>query len=184
MTGHNISCIILAGGRSKRMGGHDKGLQPYEGKRLIEHVIEAISPQVDDIVISANRNLDDYVTLGFPVITDINHNFDGPLAGIASSIPHCRHEWILVIPCDLPSLPNTLVSRMTKHTHNSRLIAVSTHNRLQLVFLLHRNLLVSIRQYISTNQHTVMRWLDSIEHHIVIMDDEAYFYNINTPEQI
>ncbi len=184
MTGHNISCIILAGGKSKRMGGLDKGLQPYGGKRLIEHVIEAISPQVDDIVISANRNLGDYSALGFPVITDMNNHFDGPLAGIASTIPHCKHEWILVTPCDMPVLPATLVSRMTKHTSSSKLIAISTNDRLQLVFLLHRNLLDSIRQHISGNQHTVMRWLDSIEHHIVTMDDEGYFYNINSPEQI
>jgi len=184
MTNHTISCIILAGGKSKRMGGIDKGLQPYGGKRLIEHVIEAISPQVDDIVISANRNLDDYATSGFPVITDNNNHYDGPLAGIASTIPHCKHEWILVTPCDMPSLPDTLVSRMMEHTNSSRLIAISTNDRLQLVFLLHRNLLDSIRQYISGNQHTVMRWLDSVDHHILVMDDESYFYNINTPEQI
>jgi molybdopterin-guanine dinucleotide biosynthesis protein A len=184
MNDHNISCIILAGGRSKRMGGNDKGLQLYEGKRLVEHVIEAISPQVDDIVISANQNLDDYEALGFPVITDINNNFDGPLAGIASTIPHCRHEWILVVPCDMPSLPDSLVSIMTKHIRNERLIAISSNDRLQLVFLLHRNLLDSIRRYISGNRHTVMRWLDSIDHHIVVMDDDSCFSNINTLEQI
>jgi len=54
------SCIILAGGEGRRVGGNDKGLLPYKNKRLIEHVIERMSPQVTDIVISANRNIETY----------------------------------------------------------------------------------------------------------------------------
>lgn len=184
MTRQKLSCIILAGGKAKRMQGIDKGLLQFRGKRLVEHVIEAISPQVDEIVISANRSLDDYTALGYPVFTDNNKNFDGPLAGIASAIPHCKHDWILVVPCDMPSLPETLVSTMTQFTKHSSLIAISTNDRLQLVFLLHRDLLDSINHSLSTNQHSVMHWVNSIDHHTLVMDNELHFHNINTPEQI
>ena len=55
-----FSCIILAGGEGKRADGMDKGLITYNDKPLIEHVIDAVSFQVDDIVISANRNIENY----------------------------------------------------------------------------------------------------------------------------
>lgn len=184
MTRQNISCIILAGGQGKRMGGADKGLLQYRGKSLVEHVIQIINPQVDEIVISANRNLDDYMVLGYPVITDGNKNFHGPLAGIASAVPHCKHDWVLVIPCDMPSLPDTLVSTLKQYTVHSRLVAISINDRLQLVFLLHRNLLESINRFLSGNQHTVMQWLDSIDHYTLAMDNENCFYNINKMEQL
>ena len=66
----SLSCIILAGGRGSRVGGADKGLLPYEGRPLIEHVIESVAPQVDDIIISTNRNIVQYRRYSNMVITD------------------------------------------------------------------------------------------------------------------
>ncbi len=154
------------------------------GQRLIEHVIESISPQVDEILISANRHLDEYATLGYLVYPDNYGKFDGPLAGMASAIPHCKHDWILVIPCDMPFLPDNLVAKMKQYTNHANLVAISNKDRLQLVFLLHRSLIDSITLYLSSNQHTVMRWLDSVGHHVLAIDNENHFYNINTPDQI
>ena len=57
MNTHTISCIILAGGESKRMNGNDKGLIDFNGQPLIAHVINALQNQIDDFVISANRNI-------------------------------------------------------------------------------------------------------------------------------
>jgi len=184
MNRYEISCIVLAGGRGKRIRGNDKGLQPYRNKRLVEHVIEKISPQVDEIIISANRNLTEYRNLGLPVITDNNDRFDGPLAGIASALPGCTHQWVLVVPCDMPDLPENLVASMWQHTKYSRLVTVSANNRLQLILLMHRNLLASINESLGDNQRTVMRWVDSIDHSIVVMDNEPHFHNINTCDDL
>ena len=184
MTRHKTSCIILAGGQGMRMGGADKGLLQYRGKMLVEHAIQTINPQVNEILISANRSLDEYMALGYPVITDDNNDFHGPLAGIASALPYCKHDWVLVIPCDMPSLPDTLVSSLKQYTAHSRLVVISTNDRLQLVFLLHRDLLDSINQFLSGNQYTVMQWLDSVEHYTLAMDNENCFYNINKLEQL
>lgn len=184
MVNTNISCIILAGGKSSRMNGMDKGLLEYRGQRLIERAIASVSSQVDDIIISANRHLEEYASLGYRVISDDNNRFDGPLAGIASAISHCNHDWVLVIPCDMPLLPASLVATLAQHSKHSNLVAISNDNHLQLVFLMHRNLLDLIKRYLSSGGHTVMRWLDSIDHHIVVLDNVDYFHNINTPDQI
>jgi len=67
-------------------------------------------------------------------------------------------------------------------------VAISNKDRLQLVFLLHRSLMIQLaciyHRINISNHHTVMRWLDLVDHHILAIDNENHFYNINTPEQI
>jgi molybdopterin-guanine dinucleotide biosynthesis protein A len=184
MTHQNISCIILAGGKGQRMGGADKGLLQFRNKPLIQHVIESVSAQVDDIVISANRNIEQYQSLGYAAYSDIDYNYDGPLAGIASTIPHCKHDWILIIPCDMPALPDNLVSSMRKLRSTTQLVVVTVNNRPQLVFLLHRDLLDAIRQFLAGNRHSVMQWVDSVQHRCLESTIDSCFLNINTPAQL
>ena len=166
------------------MAGSDKGLRKYRHKRLIEYVIARVSPQVDDIIISANRNLEEYNSLGFTVVQDNTDNYDGPLAGIQSAMPHCRNPWVLVIPCDMPALPGDLVTTLRQHKGESSLIAVRCNDKIQLVFLMHKRLLDSIDNFLDGRQHTVMRWLDTVEPNFVDIDREDYFHNINTFEQL
>ena len=75
----NITGIILAGGRARRMGGQDKGLIKLARKPMIEYVLNAIKPQVDDIIINANRNQTVYEKYGFPVVADQIEGYCGPL---------------------------------------------------------------------------------------------------------
>ena len=122
MANRPISCIILAGGKSSRMNGIDKGLLVYKGHCLVEHAITSVSSQVDDIIISANRNIEEYAGFGHRVISDDSRCFDGPLAGISSVIPYSKHDWIFIIPCDMPMLPASLVATLAQHTKNSKLV--------------------------------------------------------------
>ena len=81
-----ITAVILAGGRARRMDGDDKGLLEISGMAMIEYVITVLRSQLDKIVINANRNQDIYAKYGFPVIADIYDGFKGPLAGMASCL--------------------------------------------------------------------------------------------------
>ena len=65
-----ITGVILAGGKARRMGGGDKGLVDLCGKPLVEHALAALSPQVNAIIINANRNQDRYAVYGYPVVAD------------------------------------------------------------------------------------------------------------------
>ncbi len=69
---------------------------------MIDHVLDALAPQVEQIIINANRNLDEYGAFGLPVITDASRDFLGPLAGIASGLAAARTEWVAIAPCDSP----------------------------------------------------------------------------------
>lgn len=187
-----VSCIILAGGRGRRFNHEDKGLVKLNDKTLIGHVLERIKPQVDDIVISANRNIETYKTYISKVISDnIDNNtadFQGPLSGIASCIDECKHEWILVIPCDIPALPDHLVENLIerlKTSNHSKLIVVEANRQQQLVFLMHNSLKTRLDDYLEQGHQRVMSWITLQKPGVVTFEDRAGdFLNINTLEEL
>ena len=109
----SITGLVLAGGRGVRMGGVDKGLQPWHGRPMVDHVLERLAPQVGAVVISANRSLDDYALRGTPVVQDAETPFNGPLAGILAGLRACTSDWLAIVPCDAPRLPRDLVARLS-----------------------------------------------------------------------
>jgi molybdopterin-guanine dinucleotide biosynthesis protein A len=176
-----ISGIILAGGKGLRAGGVDKGLIPYKGKPLIEHVIDRIGDQTDEIIISANRNLDSYSQYTDKVINDSFDDYKGPLAGIASCMSHCQYEWSLVVACDMPSLPNNLVARLSEKSHNRSICIATLNDRHQLAFLVKNSLSDSVTAQINNNQLKLIQWVESNSYATVSFDDAPdAFLNLNT----
>ena len=108
----DITGVILAGGRGQRLGGVDKGLVPFRGRPLVEHVISILRPQVGRLVISANRNRETYAAYGVPVIADAIGDFHGPLAGILSALRAADTRFVLSAPCDTPAPPTDLAARL------------------------------------------------------------------------
>ena len=107
----SVSGIILAGGEGRRLGGQDKGWLTLKGQPMIRRVLKRLAPQVSGVMISANRNLERYRQLGYPVITD-HDAFQGPLGGIASCLHHLPTEYGLVVPVDAPWIPANLLQRL------------------------------------------------------------------------
>lgn len=94
----NITGGILAGGQATRMGGADKGLQILHGQPLYRHIAQKLAPQVDSILISANRNLEQYRQSQYPVITDEIEGFSGPLAGMLTLLKQASTPWVAFVP--------------------------------------------------------------------------------------
>ena len=111
-----ITGVILAGGRGSRMGGLDKGLQPFNGVPLALHTLLRLSPQVGEILINANRNLAAYESFGVPVWPDSTGmgDYAGPLAGFATALERCETPYLLTVPCDTPLFPADLVARLAQ----------------------------------------------------------------------
>lgn len=178
-----IGGIILAGGKGTRLGGADKGLYSWQSKPLIEHVIERIQPQCDHIIISANRNLDVYARYGYPVISDSFYQEGGPLAGVYNAGMHTTTPYLLVVPCDAPTLPVDLASRLAHTLATSARRATYAHDGVQsqhLYMLFSRELLESLGAYLQSGQRKVMRWLQDCN---AVATDFADvpdgFFNIN-----
>ena len=182
------SGIILAGGRASRMGGLDKGLMHFRGQPLVAHVIARLQPQVDELLINANRETDTYARLGYPVITDTLSGFHGPLAGLQSGLAQARHPLVVMVPCDAPFLPTDLVARLKAALAQQEVdLAVATTNgRRQPVFsMMHARLLPQLTDYLTQDGRKVDAWYDRLKVAEVAFDDQVdAFANLNTPDDL
>lgn len=186
--GISISGIVLAGGLARRMGRVDKGLMPFAGKPMIAHVLERLRPQVDEILISANREAERYAAYGFPVVADEIEGYAGPLAGLHRGMCVAQHPLLLSVPCDSPLLPADLVGRLLKalQMNDADLALVTTGKRTHPVFSLCRSSLKDhLRQFLLAGGRKMSDWHASLKIIEVPFDDEPQaFANINTPEEL
>lgn len=112
VTAAEVTAIILAGGAGRRVGNRDKGLILWRDKPLIAHVSDRLQPQAQTILISCNRNTDEYRRYGAQVIPDRRGGYAGPLAGLEAAGPHIKSPYALVVACDIPLLPLDLGERL------------------------------------------------------------------------
>jgi molybdopterin-guanine dinucleotide biosynthesis protein A len=185
---HPISAILLAGGAGRRMGGEDKGLLKLKGKPLVEWVLARIAPQVDEILISANRNLDTYRAFGYPVLPDKTEGYAGPLAGIARGLLDAKHELILSVPCDTPFLPDDLVARLMSALFAGDFdlaVPVIAGAGQHAICLMRRQVGANLAGYLAQGGHKVQEWQAGLKCAQTDFTDAApFFVNLNQPEQL
>lgn len=182
----SCSAIILAGGRASRMAGRDKALLSLAGQPLLAHVLARLRPQVDDIVISYNRDPADLAGFDCAIVQDATQDHAGPLAGIATALPRCRDELVCVVPCDAPFLPEDLVAHLAAALQTGKSLAVAHDGqRLQPLFLLmQRRLLGSLQAALARGEHQVRAWCLNEDAAQVEFADAFAFSNVNTPEDL
>jgi len=155
---------------------------------MIEYVIETLSPQVDNILINANRNQDDYSRFGHTVIADQVEGYAGPLAGMASAIQACHSEYILSAPCDGPWVPIDLAKRLLTQLEKEGASISTAHDgeRLQPVFaLIHRKLLPSILSYLESGKRRLGYWVKQQNPALADFSDQPeVFFNVNSPVEL
>ena len=177
------SGIVLAGGRGSRAGGVDKGLLPWRDTTRVEAILLDLQPQVDDILISANRNISRYRGLGFAVVEDQLPDFQGPLAGIAACLSRCRHPLVIVVPCDSPQLPPDLVARLLEPLEDGGvdLSFACDGTRGQYLFTaMRQKCLPSLLECLADGERSVRDWHRHLQCKVVDFSDRAaYFKNLN-----
>ena len=183
-----VTGIVLAGGQGSRMGGVDKGLQPFRGKPMVAHAIERLAPQVDELLVNANRNPADYERFGHRVIADEIPGFAGPLAGFERGLAHAAGALVVTVPCDSPFLPADLVARLKSalEAKGADLAVAKTGEQAHPVFcLMRRTVHPSLEAFLGSGQRKIDRWYASLAVVEVPFDDEAdAFLNINTREEL
>lgn len=185
-----ITGLILAGGMGRRMDSQDKGLVSFRGKPMVAHVIKRFAPQVNSLVINANRNADTYATFGFSVVSDEVSGFAGPLAGLHAGLRACEAPLIATVPCDSPFLPLDLVARLLDAmTKESADIAMALNDGFaQPVFALYKTtLLTSLETFLKAGERKIDLW--TARHRVANVvfdgtDDANAFANINTIEEL
>lgn len=183
-----VSGLVLAGGRGSRLAGADKGWIEYRGQPLIRHAVDRLAPQVGEVIVSANRNLEQYRSLGLPVVADApsSGDFSGPLAGILAGMLLARSPWLAVVPCDAPHAPPDLVSRLRNAmTADSVAAVVEVHGRMEPLFcLVRRDQASSLAAFLAAGRRKVASWLEQIGAVRVPFEDPTSFANLNTPADL
>jgi molybdopterin-guanine dinucleotide biosynthesis protein A len=168
------------------MGGVDKGLQLLHGKPMVAAVLARLAPQVDEVLINANQNLQAYEGFGHRVVPDAIGGFAGPLAGLHAGLCAATHSLLLTAPCDSPFLPLDLLSRLKNAIGENDLAVAKTGDQPHPVFaLVRKSVRENLERFLSGGGRKIDAWYASLKVIEVAFDDEAdAFRNINTREEL
>jgi len=170
------------------MGGVDKGLQLLRGKPMVEWVIERFAPQVAEVLINANQNLESYRRFDRRVIPDAIGGFAGPLAGLHRGLQEAAHDLVATVPCDSPFLPSDLIQRLRGAIDNteSDVAVAKTGDQPHPVFCLCRkSVLPGLGAFLAAGGRKIDAWYAKLKVAEVAFDDQAAaFSNINTEAEL
>ncbi|MCF5714961.1 MULTISPECIES: molybdenum cofactor guanylyltransferase MobA [Pseudomonas syringae group] len=179
------SILLLAGGRGQRMGGRDKGLIEWQGKAMIEHLQGLTRPLTDDLIISCNRNIERYAQYADQVVEDDDTDFNGPLAGIRAALPLARHQWLLVLPCDVPRIDGPLLQALREKSleHPQRPVMVREGQHWQpLLCIIPIACAATLEAAWQTGERSPRRAMESLQPVAVQLEaDDPRLANLNTP---
>jgi molybdopterin-guanine dinucleotide biosynthesis protein A len=186
--------VILAGGRSSRMGVPRKALLPLDGKPLLAHVIERVQPQLGTLLISGENETNEFDHFGLPLVPDLLPGHRGPLTGLYSALQYLleigEDKGLLLCPCDAPFIPTDLVERLllAYRAEDQQVVVVSYEGVLQLTFSLWQShhLPVIQKAVVNRGQGGLKHMLFSLPHTVVewAPAEPSPFFNVNTPEEL
>jgi molybdopterin-guanine dinucleotide biosynthesis protein A len=161
---------------------------PFHGKPLVAHVLERLRPQVAEILLNANREIETYQAFGYPVISDAIGGFAGPLAGLHCAMMAAKTPLVVTVPCDSPFLPVDLVQRLLDKLQQRQadLAVAKTGDQPHPVFCLCRTaLLPDLTHFLEDGGRKIDTWYAGLKTVEVQFDDEANaFANFNTPAEL
>lgn len=179
----DITALILAGGKSERMGT-DKAFIDFNGQSFIESSIGAVKPFCHRIIILGDPAK--YAHLGYEVIPDLIEN-SGPLAGLYTGLSNSLSEVNVALSCDIPFIESGLVGRLLKEYDSTLDALVCESNRLNpLVGIYHKRTAPIAKQQLECNQRSMMKFLGLLDYKTLELHEEEthILKNINTPIEL
>ena len=180
--------VILAGGQSKRFGGGFKTLYKFNNASLLKRILDNFKNLNIDIALNINSDEKDFFDTGLNLIKDQTENFQGPLAGIYSSIKwmvqnNKNIEWVLTTPSDTPFLFEKIINKFfeTDFNKKSKIILAKSADKIHPVIgLWHVSLLKRLEDFLEKKDRKIMNWVNMQNYEILNFENENYFFNINT----
>lgn len=178
--------VILAGGRSQRMGGRDKALLPLAGRPLIAHVIARLAPQVDALAINSNAPAAGFAAWGLPVLADQLCGYRGPLAGLHAAWRAYPDTAVVTVAVDLPFLPRDLVARLRQGWDQRRCRYATQDGRHIVALLAPGALAPELEAFLTRGQTSLQAWLEQWGEPVAFTAtaDSDMTVNLNTPQAL
>jgi molybdopterin-guanine dinucleotide biosynthesis protein A len=169
----NMKACIIAGGKSGRFGS-DKSIYVYEGKPLINHVLDVIKPVFDDVTLIANDR-EKFSFLGLDVIPDIIPGL-GPIGGIYTALEKIDASRVFIFPCDMPFLNTEFVRYMSHIPDVYDVIVPKAGEFFQPLHAIYsRNSLAKIKKQIDEEDYKMSTIFEGLNIRVV-GEDEIGFY--------
>jgi molybdopterin-guanine dinucleotide biosynthesis protein A len=195
LEGSDVAGVILAGGRSQRMGGGDKAFLPLAGRPMIAHVIERLQGQTAALVINTNSPAAGFEQFGLPLTADLQGDYAGPLAGVLTGLrwaqEHCpAARWIATAACDTPFLPGNYVAALRQAAAGAGAaiaIAASGGRSHHVLGLWDVRLAGDLAAQLAEGARKVQLWVERHSHIAVDFPSAATgdpFFNVNTPDDL
>ena len=180
--------VILAGGQSRRFGGGYKTLNKFNNISILDRIIQNFKKLEMEIVLNVNSNEDQFIKTGLDLIKDELENFQGPLAGIFSSMKWVLEnkkniEWIFTSPSDTPFLNKSLVNKFLSTKYNDKtniVIAKSSSKTHPVIGFWNISLIKSLEEFLATENRKIMHWVELQNYELLNFENKNYFFNINT----
>lgn len=186
MSAPRIIGLILAGGRSTRMGGRDKALVRLRGETLLTHLVRRLRPQVDALALNSNAGPQAFQEFGLPVLADAIGGFQGPLAGIHAGLQRYPDDLLLTVAVDLPLLPDDLATRLRDGLAAGQCAYASDGQQHALALLWSPGMAPQVEAYLQSGGRSLRDFL-SRHGQPVRFDrpaDRGLFFNLNTPADL
>jgi len=192
----NILGLVLAGGRSRRMG-QDKALISFDGEAcLFSYVLHRFECQLDDIVISTASDHPIFSESGHDLVRDIAPFAGlGPLSGLYAALDHCQHleprhyDAIITIAVDTPFFPQNYVARLCRLARGRPHLALiaATHNKQHPTFALWPcHLLPDLKRHLASGERSILSFAAKVGAETVLFPSSGGdpFFNINTRQEL
>jgi len=186
--------VILAGGRSSRMGVGRKALLELSGRSLLSHVVDRLAGQLDPLLLSCEGETTDFDSYGLTIVPDLLPGFRGPLTGLYSALQylhdHEHNSGLVLCPCDAPFIPENLVRVLLEanQSEHKKVVSISYAGVLQPTFSLwYKHHLPVVREALVNQGRGGLKYLlNSLPHETVEWAgaEPSPFFNVNTPEDI
>jgi molybdenum cofactor guanylyltransferase len=185
-----LTAIILAGGKSSRMG-HDKALIPIRGVPLLRLVYNIAEGCADTIFIVTpwQERYQDLLPKTCQFIQEVPLSGDGPLVGFAQALTNLQTEWVLLLACDLPKLRVEILQEWIvglDRVPNQAIAALVHHKKgwEPLCGFYRRSCLAGLTEFINQGGRSFQEWLKQYPVHELSLLDSEILFNCNTPEDL
>ncbi len=178
-----IQAYILCGGKSTRMKT-EKGLVNFSGKPFISHVIEALKPITNNLILITAKK--EYEKFGFPLLEDVYKN-KGPVGGIFTALKHSQAAGNLILSCDIPFITTEVLRKLIyAHTGSSYPISIATglNQRHPLIGMYNKSLEFFFENQVLQNELKLMDVVQKWAHQTVFIDNLEALRNINSKEEL
>jgi molybdopterin-guanine dinucleotide biosynthesis protein A len=180
----NITAIILAGGKSERMGT-DKGLLDLNGKPFIKHICDALQPILGSniLIISSNKKYDAF---GYARVEDIIEN-KGPVGGLYSALNASKTKVNLVLSVDVPLVSTELLEWLIASHGETFMVTQTTieDKTNPLIAIYDRSMRIVFGEHIAGKQLKLKNVVEDVKHQTIVVPEKwsDQVQNINTQEE-